>query len=430
MNDTAFPKSIEFRGCKATIYRQTSLQVDRYEVRYFDVDGAKQRATFREYPAAKEFAEAAVREITQNRANFITLRGQEAADYANAIAALKPIGLTLQGAAKVLVEGQQLLAGQAHILEAIQYYLANRPRQSTDITVRQVADKLLDLKQRENSIGRLHLRDLRNRLKKFADDFQCPICSVQPAVIRDYILAQPVSERTQHNLRTTIASLFHFAAAEGYLPADFKGIPRPSKRRRMKMSISVFTPEEMGKLLEASSGDQRTALVLQGFAGIRAEEVKRLRWEHINFEEGHIVIPDSVAKCEERRLIPMAANLAAWLRPLYRNTGPVCSFSNLAIVYERMAHRAKIEWKRNGLRHSFISYRVAHTKNIPQVAFEAGNSPVMVQRHYLKVVTAKTADEWFNLAPLKGVENGQQKVVLPALVYNAPDLATIEADAQ
>ena len=429
MNDTTFPKPIEFRGCKATIYRQTSRQGDRYEVRYFDVDGSKERATFCEYPAAKEFAEAAVREITQNRAYFITLRGQEAADYTKTVAALKPTGLTLPGAANVLVEGQQLLAGQATIIEAIRYYVANRPRQSTDITVRQVVDKLLDLKKRENSIGCLHLRDLRNRLKKFADDFQCPISSVQPAVVRDYILAQPVSERTQHNLRTTIASLFHFAAAEGYLPADFKGIPRPSKRRRMKMSISVFTPEEMEKLLEASSGDQRTALVLQGFAGIRAEEVKRLRWEHFNFEEGHIVIPDSVAKCEERRLIPMAANLAAWLRPVHRATGPVCSFSNLAIVYERMAHRAKIKWKRNGLRHSFISYRVAHTKNIPQVAFEAGNSPVMVQRHYLKVVTAKTADEWFNLAPPKLVIDGQQSVIAPLLVADAPASASVAKGA-
>jgi hypothetical protein len=46
------------------------------------VDGAQQRFTFATYEAAKEFAQAAVREIAQNRSNFITLRGQEAYERA------------------------------------------------------------------------------------------------------------------------------------------------------------------------------------------------------------------------------------------------------------------------------------------------------------------------------------------------------------
>jgi len=35
----------------------------------------------------------------------------------------------------------------------------------------------------------------------------------------------------------------------------------------------------------------------------------------------------------------------------------------------------KIEWPRNVLRHSFISYRIATVKSADQVALEAGNSP-------------------------------------------------------
>ena len=63
------------------------------------------------------------------------------------------------------------------------------------------------------------------------------------------------------------------------------------------------------------------------------------------------------------------------------------------------ANRAGITWKRNGLRHSFISYRVAIIKNVAQVAFEAGNSPVMVHRHYLKCVSEAMANKWFALFP-------------------------------
>lgn len=35
----------------------------------------------------------------------------------------------------------------------------------------------------------------------------------------------------------------------------------------------------------------------------------------------------------------------------------------------------KVKWKKNALRHSFISYRVAETQDVPKVALEAGNSP-------------------------------------------------------
>lgn len=193
-----------------------------------------------------------------------------------------------------------------------------------------------------------------------------------------------------------------------YLPADHKGVPRPTKRRPAKLAVQVFSPEEMWKLLKAATGDQRVALAIGGFAGVRADELKPLRWEHINFEECHIVVPDAVAKCEERRIVPMADNLRAWLLPLRRDTGPECSFANLSIVYERTAKRAGIPWKRNGLRHSYISYRVAFIKNVAQVAFEAGNSPVMVHRHYLKCVTEATAQRWFDLTP-----PGAGKIVPP-----------------
>jgi len=260
-------------------------------------------------------------------------------------------------------------------------------------------DELLALKQREASVGQLHLRDLRNRLGRFAEKFNCPICKVSSTAIREYILAQPVGERTRHNLRTTLAMLFNFAAGEGYLAADHKGVPRPTKRRRAKVAVLVFTPEEMAKLLKAASGDQLAALAICGLAGVRAEEVKRLNWDHIHFDEGHIIVPDAVSKTEERRIVPMSENLRAWLQPIRRNSGPVCGFSNLAIVFSRMAKRAGIAWKRNALRHSFISYRVAIVKNVPQVAFEAGNSPVMIQRHYLKCVTEAMALKWFALFP-------------------------------
>ena len=58
-----------------------------------------------------------------------------------------------------------------------------------------------------------------------------------------------------------------------------------------------------------------------------------------------------------------------------------------------------VEWKHNALRHSFISYRVALTQNVAQVALESGNSPAMIFAHYREVVDAKAAKNWFEIAP-------------------------------
>jgi integrase len=399
MENKPFPQAVEYRGTKAVIYLQKQGTKERFEVRYFDVDGSKQRTTFPSLNMAQTFADAAVRELVKSRGDFLTLRGAEAHGYTKAVDLLAPMGLNVEQSANITVQCQQVLGGQGSIVDAVRYYVENRPKKSPEITVQQVVDELLDLKRREASIGSLHERDLRNRLGKFAAYFRCPIRQVKPEDIRDYLLNLPVSERTRHNMRTTIAGLFNYAKQEGYLPADHKGVPRPTKRRRVKLAVAVFTPEEMRKLLNAASGQQLAALALQGFAGIRAEEVKRLSWEHVNFSEGHIVIPDAVAKCEERRLVPLTDNLAAWLKPIAKTSGPVCLFTNLANVYEHMRKRAGVEWKRNGLRHSFVSYRLAIAKNVPQVAFEAGNSPTMVQRHYLKVVSETMAKAWFDLKP-------------------------------
>ena len=59
----------------------------------------------------------------------------------------------------------------------------------------------------------------------------------------------------------------------------------------------------------------------------------------------------------------------------------------------------KVKWKANGLRHSFISYRVADIQNVAQVALEAGNSPGMIFGHYRELVTADDAKEWFSIKP-------------------------------
>jgi hypothetical protein len=60
---------------------------------------------------------------------------------------------------------------------------------------------------------------------------------------------------------------------------------------------------------------------------------------------------------------------------------------------------APFAWKREALRHSFLSYRVADIQNMAQVALEAGNSPQIIFKHYRELVRPKAAKAWFGLMP-------------------------------
>src|ERR1019366_861632 len=60
-----------------------------------------------------------------------------------------------------------------------------------------------------------------------------------------------------------------------------------------------------------------------------------------------------------------------------------------------------INWKRNALRHSDISYRVAETSDVAKVSLEAGNSPQIIFQHYRELVTPEAGIEWFGILPGK-----------------------------
>ena len=64
-----------------------------------------------------------------------------------------------------------------------------------------------------------------------------------------------------------------------------------------------------------------------------------------------------------------------------------------------------MKWKRNGFRHSYISYRVATLKDVPAVALECGNSPQVIFSNYRALATDAEAKDWFSILPPKHAGN-------------------------
>jgi integrase len=207
-----------------------------------------------------------------------------------------------------------------------------------------------------------------------------------------------------------IVSLFNFARRHKYVPAELAlELSEISTPKKQHAPIGIYTPDEMLAILAAADETVIPALAIAAFAGLRLAEVSRLNWRAVRLSEKLIVVGAENAKTAARRLVPISANLAAWLKPHAQKSGLINPCNEqaenvgnaLGNRFERAAARAKVTWKRNGFRHSYISYRVAVLKDVPAVALECGNSPQVIFSNYRALATDAEAKAWFSILPPK-----------------------------
>jgi len=252
-------------------------------------------------------------------------------------------------------------------------------------------------------VSAVYIKCVRSNLKLFNAQVRMPIADVTVETIDNYLRKQKnYSSVTKNNLRRTLVTMFGFAKKRGYLPEHQKTAPEQSgKFKEASNPVEIFLPEEMSRLLKASPKSLLPLLAIGGFTGIRSAEIRRLEWEDIKWDRGHIEIAGHKAKTAARRLVPLTDNLKAWLAPWRTATGRIITRQAVSGSLCELGVKAKIEggWKKNALRHSYISYRVALTGDVPRTSLECGNSPQIIFRHYREVVSEEQAKEWFAIMP-------------------------------
>lgn len=296
-------------------------------------------------------------------------------------------------------------AGEVAISDAVRFYQANRKDLLIARTLEQVSEEFIESRRAAGN-SEIHVRNCRDYLGRLTGQMRGNIADVTAADINRFLQKQdtlgPVS---RNSLRGTIVSMFRFAKRQGYLHPDRDTVADMTENFKVPdTEITIFTTDEMKALLIASHARIFPLVAIGAFAGIRSAEIRRLHWEDIKWDRGHIEIAGRKAKTASRRLVPLSDNLKAWLAPWREETGPIITSSDVAGALNDVAVKAKIPggWRRNALRHSYISYRVAKTGDVPRTALEAGNSPEMIFRHYREVVDEQSAEAWFSIMPPDG----------------------------
>lgn len=340
--------------------------------------GKRRKKAFADIERARGHAAEMADILAQYGASTLTLTGEDRISYLRAVDLLKPLGMSVDTA----------------IAEFVTIKAAG-PKPPEECP--KVAAIVADMLAAKEGAGRsdLHVRDLRNRLRRFAEAFPATLLDVHAADVGKWASALPVGHRSRRNYLGAVSSLIRFAEHQGYIPRgsiDLSGIERGESHTE----VAIFTPQELRQLLDACRPDMVPFVALGAFAGLRTAEIRRLTWEEVGPE--YIDIRARKAKTRQRRLVPVLPVLAAWLAP-HRGSGDICPLVEPWDELRKTSARSGVKWKLNGLRHSFGTYRLALVKSESQVALEMGNSPAMVFAHYRAITTEAQAAEWFGVGP-------------------------------
>jgi integrase len=386
------------------IYSTPSHNCESFTLAYWQ-DGVRKRPTFTTFDKAKAEADLVVNRLGSAQGDVLTLSSADRSAYLRAKELLGEVNTPIEVAASQFAAAKKALRNTP-LMTAVEFYLKRHPVEIAPKSVQEVVDELIKVKTADKLSAR-YLENLNYCFAKFIAKFSKEtIESVTGVQIDDWLRTSGLSARTRNNLRSAVQTLFNYAKARRYLPRDHDEIESVQLMQDRDGDIEIFAPDELTEILACADERLVPFLVLGAFAGVRHAEIQRMDWKDIRFEDDIIELGASKAKTASRRTIPLLANLRAWLKPYRKASGPITSHRNMAgeiadlvlVINERRKQRTAkhtFAWKHNALRHSFISYRVAQTQNVNQVALEAGNSPQVIFRHYRELVRPTDATKWF-----------------------------------
>ena len=313
------------------------------------------------------------------------LKPKEAIWAVNAMQAL-PEGVTLQQAVEFYVEHhEEALAG---VSEAI----------TVGFAIDEVVKNMGRTEKRDRTI-----QSARSTLKMLFQDISTPVGSYATTDLQARLDQHGAgkSAQTRKNYVTYIKQLFGYCMKLDWIDSDPSlALDKPVVEQKLPEFMTV---DGVGSLLRSVDGEPRLQLLLGFFAGIRPEEIKRLKWKAIDVEQQTITIGAEVAKTRRIRHVTIADNLAAWLGHYQAFADElVCPyFDTNNEIRRRAVTELGLYWPADCARHTFATMHFAAYKDAAETAAELGHSNGLdvFYNHYRGLATKPDADLYWGIMP-------------------------------
>jgi integrase len=371
----------------------------RFKLSGYYVDGKRVRKYFETREAAETFiaAEKIRRENLGNRATHID--GALAEDALRASDALRSTPYTLFDAARLVAHAHKKLEPYAvRIDDAIDEHVVGIEQRRRSESINEVADQFI-ANRRAKGKSKIYVRDLETRLGRFRLAMgNRLIADITSSDVDHWIQSLKVGPQTQNNFRAVLSAMWTFAVRRGYAAANV--IQLVDKSAVVRDHVPTFSVEQLGRLLAAAPPEYLPVLTIGAFAGLRPEEINKLRWEDLDLNERTIRVNASAAKTRKKRFAEISDNLLAWLQPNVGRSGPVAP-PNLQKIRRATMKVAGIEnWPQDVLRHSFASAHYAFYKNPAHTALLLGHRDQnMLLTHYRDLMKPSDARNYWQIGP-------------------------------
>jgi integrase len=376
------------------LYQSVNHGKAMYQLAYY-AGGRRVQKNFADKAEAKRVARAILGGLAEDAVAVDSLATPELESLVAARKVLAP-----EYALHVAVEEHaQAVAklGKATLREAVEFFLRHHRADIPRLPLSEISEQFT--RSREQSGLSPHYVFLCSKFtRQLAETFpgQC-LSDVTTPALDKWIGGLKLGATTKNDMRRVLGTCGNWAEKHGHLLKGSSPFPGMVRYKETKSGVSIFSPEQIASVLAKADTTLRPFIALGAFAGLRTSELHRLDWSEIDLNRGYITVAASKAKTRQRRLIPIADNLKLWLMPRRQASGPVCLHVNC-----QHAAKTKCEgfaWAKNGLRHSYISYRLAILHDTARAALEAGNSPDVIFAHYRELVTPEIAKQWFEVKP-------------------------------
>lgn len=281
----------------------------------------------------------------------------------------------------------------------------HKPPSITSKSIGEVVPEVYQAKVRSGRAPR-YCTDLRRYLELFAA-FVGPtrqIDTIKAGEIERWFEERNESPVARASNLGRLGALFTYARRKGFLrDHPINHVERVRVVRREPRIIGAADASRLLEFCRTNSPALLGLMVLQVFTGCRPGEAERLTWEAIRLEEATVTIGAEITKIRCRRIAPIHGAGVEWLRlvPESERRGHVFAWSpeTLRRYRRALALELGIEWCQDLLRHSAASALVAVHEDLGRVARWLGNSPRILQTHYLSLLSKAEGEAFLNIRP-------------------------------
>lgn len=276
------------------------------------------------------------------------------------------------------------------ISKAVAFYIEHLEKvASRDATsIDDVAEIAARVMKDKNATPR-HIDKTRSKWTKLADFFDnAPLSSLTTLDLEKWIESFGFkSSTTRANYRTSLHSLFSVALSEEIIE---KNVASKLPKYERRSCNGILTPGEVANLLACCDEEILPAVAICFFSGIRpdytAGEISRLDWKDVKLAKRRIRLGADNTKTNEFRSVTITDNLAAWLEPYDKPSGPVViNESRFRRLWKEARSKGlKRTWPHDATRNSFASYHMELHGDEFKTATQTGHSDIKTLRDHYK----------------------------------------------